>query len=494
MQKQILILTAILILQLSFCIENCYSQWEPDVRLTNATGNSYTSLNNAWGIAANGNMVHTVWYDQRDGNYEIYYKRSTDNGTNWEADIRLTNNSADSRYPSIAVSGSLVHIVWQDKRNGNDEIYYILSTDSGISWGMDTRLTNNPSISEYPSIAVSGSNVHIVWDDDRNGNNNFEIYYKRSTDGGINWEADTRQTNNYAYSARPSIAVSGSVVHIVWHDNRDGIEQIYYKRSIDNGIIWGTDTRLTHNVFHSWFPSISASSLYVHIIWADDSNGRTQIYYNHSTDGGTNWGAEMRLTNDPGSTVPTSIAVSGLVVHIVWYDNRDGNEEIYYKRSTDGGLNWGIDTRLTNDPASSLASSIAVYDSHVHIVWRDSRDGNYEIYYKRNPTGNPIGIHEISTEILSAYILEQNYPNPFNATTKIKFDIPAKDQIIGVNDNVMLIVYNIYGSEVATIVNEVLPPGTYEIPFDATKLNSGIYFYKLQTKDFVATKQMILIK
>ncbi len=53
---------------------------------------------------------------------------------------------------------------------GTDEIYYKRSTDAGVSWGADTRLTNNTADSEYPSVAVSGSVVHVVWHDDRDGN------------------------------------------------------------------------------------------------------------------------------------------------------------------------------------------------------------------------------------------------------------------------------------------------------------------------------------
>jgi len=158
-----------------------FSQWQNDVRLTNDPGWSTTSFNNAWCIASNGDTIHVVWYDNRDGNYEIYYKRSVDGGSNWESDLRLTNNSASSEMPSISVSGSFVHIVWYDFRDGNNEIYYNRSTDSGTSWGLDTRLTDQSSNSDYPCISASGNNVNIVWRDGRDGN--WEIYYKNSTDG-----------------------------------------------------------------------------------------------------------------------------------------------------------------------------------------------------------------------------------------------------------------------------------------------------------------------
>ena len=438
MKKIIFFLVFVLNVHCTLKIEDCFAQWQPDVRLTNDSASSYTSLNNAWCIAANGNVVHTVWYDNRDGNPEIYYKCSTDGGVTWGADTRLTNNTAESRYPYIAVSGSIVHTVWYDNRDGNDEIYYKRSTDGGVTWGADTRLTNNTAYSNVPSIAVSGSIVHTVWQDNRGGN--WEIYYKRSTDGGVTWGADTRLTNYAADSNFPSIAVSGSIVHTVWQDNRYGNTEIYYKRSTDGGVNWEADTRLTNN---------TASSLY------------------------------------------PSIAVSGSIVHTVWEDTRDGNLEIYYKRSTDGGVSWETDTRLTNNTAGSWYPSIAVSGSIVHTVWSDDRDGNDEIYYKRNPTGN-VGIQNISTEIPSAFSLEQNYPNPFNPTTKIRFAIPSN--VKGQTSNVKITIYDALGREITSLVNEQLVPGTYEADWNASNYPSGVYFYKLTAGDFVETKKMLLTK
>jgi len=161
----------------------------------------------------------------------------------WGADIRLTDATGNSKEPSIAVSGNNVHVVWYDSRDGNEEIFYKRSTDGGATWEVDRKLTTKAlGNSDNPSIAVSGNTVHVVWYDNRDGNP--EIYYKRSTDGGNTWGADTRLTNAAGNSYTPSIAVSGDTVHVVWHDNRDGNEEIYYRRSIDGGTTWGPDTRL----------------------------------------------------------------------------------------------------------------------------------------------------------------------------------------------------------------------------------------------------------
>ncbi|MBK7106680.1 MAG: cellulase family glycosylhydrolase [Ignavibacteriae bacterium] len=103
---------------------------------------------------------------------------------------------------------------------------------------------------------------------------------------------------------------------------------------------------------------------------------------------------------------------------------------------------------------------------------------------------NPVGIKE--NKIYSEFSLSQNYPNPFNPITTIKYSIPknVKNEI----PNVHLIIYDILGSEVKTLVNEKQIPGNYEIQFDGNKLSSGVYFYKIQAGTFSDIKKMMLIK
>jgi serine protease AprX len=98
-----------------------------------------------------------------------------------------------------------------------------------------------------------------------------------------------------------------------------------------------------------------------------------------------------------------------------------------------------------------------------------------------------VGINPLSGEIPERFSLYANYPNPFNPVTKIKFDIAKQT-------NAKLVVYDITGRIVETIVNEQLSAGRYELSFDASMLSSGVYFYKLETNDFVDTRKMLLVK
>jgi len=92
------------------------------------------------------------------------------------------------------------------------------------------------------------------------------------------------------------------------------------------------------------------------------------------------------------------------------------------------------------------------------------------------------------------FSLEQNFPNPFNPSTKIRYSIPAAPLSLGEGQGVRLVIYDVLGNEVATLVNEEKPAGVYEVEFNASSLPSGVYFYKLQAGNFVETKKLILIK
>ena len=99
-----------------------------------------------------------------------------------------------------------------------------------------------------------------------------------------------------------------------------------------------------------------------------------------------------------------------------------------------------------------------------------------------------VGINS-NTELVNSFSLEQNYPNPFNPVTAIRYTVPSNAK-----GNIKLKVYDILGSEVANLVNEKQNAGNYEIKFDGANLSSGVYYYKLESGEFISSKKMLLIK
>jgi hypothetical protein len=122
---------------------------------------------------------------------------------------------------------------------------------------------------------------------------------------------------------------------------------------------------------------------------------------------------------------------------------------------------------------------------------RNLSSGKYNYRLKQIDFNGNYKYYELSNEVIigtpSKYVLTQNFPNPFNPSTSISYEIPA-------TNFVSLKIYDMMGKEVANLVNGTQEAGFYTVKFDASKLASGVYFYKLQANDFTATKKLMLMK
>ena len=366
-----------------------YAQWEPEVQLTYAGNPARIWANNGWFLAATaGGALQTAWWEGRDGNPEVYGKRSTDGGTTWLPDQNLSNDPDSTSCPSLAVSDSIVHLVYKDKSGGWGALYQ-RSTDGGATWSADTALARFSSpIGGCMTDAVRDSTVHVLWAVFHGAYT--QVSYRRSLDRGITWQPEVLLTHDSARSEDPSVAVSESAVHVVWFDTRNGPGDVYYERSLDNGATWGPETRLTSDSAIAYAATVAAVDSLVHVAWIDRRGGgyQFQIYYMRSTNWGATWEPEVRLTDNSGACMFPVLAAVGRNAHIVWYDNRTGNNQLYYRNSTDGGLDWTSEVRLTQTSTNSSNPAIALSGGAIHVVFCDDRSGDTELYYLRNPTGN----------------------------------------------------------------------------------------------------------
>ncbi len=156
-----------------------------------------------------------------------------------------------------------------------------------------------------------------------------------------------------------------------------------------------------------------------------------------------------------------------------------------------GGNNWTDFVTINFDIKNSLDTARVnwlegnlfwqIYDADNSTIWTI---GNLnDLVY---PLGTTTDV-ENNREVPLKYTLEQNYPNPFNPNTTISYQVP-------VNSNVSLKVYDVLGNEVAALVDEYKPAGSYNIEFSGENLSSGVYFYTIQARAFVETRKMVLLK
>jgi len=347
-------------------------------RITNNAGESENPA-----IATNGSNIFVAWDDDTPGNGEIYFRRSVDGGATWQNAKRLTNNEGFSGYPDIAANGQNVYVVWQNGDSGNENVYFRKSPDGGATWNAAKRLTFDSGPADRPAVAVIGANVYVAWRDDSSGNT--ETYIVRSTDGGVTWKSAMRLSNSPLDSSTLAIAVNTSYVYVVWDKVAADDTAIFFRRSADNGATWQAVQQITNNTGGSWTPSLAANGAELQLAWDDDTAGNFDIYFKKSTNRGGTWQTQKRISNNSGSSRNTALAVANGNVVVAWNDQTPGNNEIYFRKSADGGATWLAAQRLTNNTGYSTNPDVATNSSNVYVVYYDNTPGNYEIYLKYSP-------------------------------------------------------------------------------------------------------------
>jgi hypothetical protein len=410
-------------------------------------------------IAVSGSNVYVVWSSTNitsnpssssagSPKSDIYFKKSTDYGSTFDDTVSLSSgNTGVSGSPKIAVSGSNVYVVWIGNSAENSAIYFKKSTDYGSTFDDTVSLSSgNTGVSGSPKIAVSGSNVYVVWSSTNitsipssssASRDRGDIYFKKSTDYGYTFDAKTNLSKNPGNSFSPQIAVSGSNVYVVWTSNsstnsigssnshsQDDIAiasraNIYFKKSTDYGSTFDDTVSLSSgNTGVSGSPKIAVSGSNVYVVWigvgssgGDGDGGITSnktknnrsagndtinendccesgIYFRRSTDNGTTFATDINLDKNGRSKSP-QIAVSGSNVYLVWVNNDSYTEpQISFRYSTDyGSIFSGIVVDLSHSASNAKSPhspQIAVSGSNVYVVWTSNSSTTSNSNYVKN--------------------------------------------------------------------------------------------------------------
>ncbi len=328
--------------------------------------------------AASGSNRFVVWWDSTPGNEDIFFRRSTDNGATWQPTVNLSNNPGSSLYPQIAVSGSDVYIVWL-QLNSDEELpnlFFRRSTDNGATWEARVKLSSSGTVLstsvDVAHLVASGSNVYVVWQEDGD-----VVSFRRSTDNGASWKSIIVLSTHGNDHADPRLAVSGSNVYAVWSSSGD---DAIFSRSTNNGATWGADINLSGASPAAMCPRVAASGSHIYVVWEQSFDGDTclsspdDIIFRRSTDNGETWKSKVNLSNTPEGSGYQQIVASGSNVYVAWSDDLDetvdvGSGEIFFRRSTDNGATWKAIINLSNNPGLSKAPQVAMSGSNVYVAW-----------------------------------------------------------------------------------------------------------------------------
>ena len=332
-------------------------------------------------------------------NYQQVYAQSIDdantndddddnnNSVSFTKPINLSNNERDSVYAQIASYGKNVYMVWQENNpdpfgynnNANNniqynynyrnyDIYMKKSTDGGSTFSKEINLSKNPGFSEHPQIAISENNIYVAWIDESTTTTtttkNQEILFRKSIDGGNTFDNIINLSNSSnADSYNLEITAAGNNVYAVWQETI--LPNAYdYDTSSSGGV--NADNNSDRG-------SISSSK------------ENSSILFRASIDDGNTFNKIKSLSNSAFKSYP-KIAAFENSAYVAWNvgivddSNREDNnanninDGIFFTKSFDRGNSFSDTIKLNSDQNSIGESQIAAYGNNVYVVWGGNPD------------------------------------------------------------------------------------------------------------------------
>jgi uncharacterized delta-60 repeat protein len=452
----------------------------------------------AYSIAVDGSgNVYVTGVSAGSIGYYATIKYNSSGVQQW-ASLYDGHTSSAERVYSIAVdnSGNVYVTGSYDVSVYNEDYATIKYNSSGVEqWVSKYNGPGNADDYTY-AIALDGSgNVYVTGASDGSGSYNYDYATIKYNSSGVQqWASRYNGTGNFEDNAY-SIVVDGSgnvyVTGRSWGGetnwdyttikyNSNGIEQWVQRyngpgNSSDEAKSIAVDALGNVYVTGTSFGSGTGAD-YATIKY--NASGVEQWVQRYNGPGNANDNAYSMAVDNSGNVYVTG----GNYISIT-----EGGDYATLKYNSSGVEQW-VQRYNGPDNLGDWALSIALDGSdNVYVTGGSNGSETWTDYATVKYSQTTTGVYQTTSDLTYRYSLKQNYPNPFNPLTSIDFSIP-------IHIHISLKVFNVLGQEIAVLVEEELDAGTYTTKWDGTAMPGGIYFYRLQTRDYSETKKSILLR
>jgi hypothetical protein len=513
--------------------------WPLDVLNIQINSDSTTQVQNEEMVAINPQNTDNavaIWRDFRLGFRRVGIGYTFDAGMTWHDTLLVVPPYPWQSDPVLAVDSSgnffACTLCLRSTREGPTGIYVQKSTDGGMTWSSPVVAVDSAfayfedkqmMVLDADSGATYG-NVYISWTRFTSDLSSSDIALIRSTDGGASYSDPIIISDNPDVQWSVPAAGPDGEVFVAWFQYFP--RGIVFDVSYDQGQTFGDDRliaptsiwpeEINGNIMVFPFPAlvcdIGQASPFRGNLYMAYMNGTStdmDILFRESTDGGGTWSSAIRLNDDDqGNGCDQfhpwlSVDETGWI-HAIFYDRRldEGRNllfDLYYTRSTDGGLSWSPNERITtvsSDPGhAALAGLIGEYiglsawENEVQMAWTDTRNGNQDVFSGRMDLTSAQENVSLVPDRLSITGL---YPNPFNSGTVIRYQAAESGPV-------RLDIVDLLGRTVRGLYSGDINSGPGRITWDGLDdsglpVASGVYFVRLNNADLTATKKAVLIR
>jgi len=476
------------------------------------------------------NYVYLTYTDFSVTPAPIRFYRSTNGGTSWSSPLQLSTASSQGSNIAVGPDGRVV-VCWS--QGGAASKY---STDGGATFSSQVQaasftepgvynstfgryvLKGDIRVNGFPQIACDLSNgpykgrYYINYSANPLGPDNADVFVVKSTDKGVTWNnlspvrVNDDATTNDQWMSDISVDNQGRV-WVYWYDSRNDASNMqteaYGAVSTDGGETF-TNFKISNQSFNPSNVKQSQGTGQAYYIgdyhsiagitvtmpfWMDGRSSTLDDYSAYLPDYGISFSKPIDSINVNSSRqnrlrLPSMGPMTGPINFTASVTNPPGAGTITVSLANGGVVNNFPDSLIINQ---TVSAGVPFGTYNVQITGTEPGGVRNHTRTYQLVVSPLVGISENENTTPVKYALEQNYPNPFNPVTKINYSVEKAGFV-------KLTVFDVTGREVKSLVNGNVNAGSYSIEFDAAKLNSGMYFYKLEAGDFKEVRKMILIK